>query len=123
MFTGETTRASREVATPIVSADCLNQWLSREADRFSSEEFNPKEQIEVAATIRALGGNVGNLMFGTDNHGPINVPRFLDKAKDLDSDIVLVFDAAIDDEDLLSDSFVMKDNVFLSDVGIPETLQ
>ncbi|QHG95282.1 ATP-binding protein [Vibrio parahaemolyticus] len=25
MFTGETTRASREVATPIVSADCLNQ--------------------------------------------------------------------------------------------------
>ncbi|MEZ8639763.1 ATP-binding protein [Vibrio splendidus] len=122
MFPGFTERASREVAKPLLNTKSLNSLFEKEVKRADKEQYIENEQMQIASTVRGLGGDIQSLCFGADKNGAINIESFVDKVKSLDSDIVLVFKSSVDRGNRLSGKLVLNDNVFLTDVGVPETL-
>jgi hypothetical protein len=72
IFVGRSSRASRDVGTPIITENKLMEWASDQAELLSSLSLNEEQQIECASIVRALKGNTSMLKVVYCKEGIIN---------------------------------------------------
>jgi hypothetical protein len=70
---GEATRASRDSATPVMSATQLAAWATEQAAVVPALYQDPKSQASAAQTIRICGGHTGGLSIAKHSEGWVSV--------------------------------------------------
>lgn len=123
VLSGIPTRASRDVATPIVSDDELARWASEQAPLVASTWDDPRDQASCAVYIRLCGGKTGDLPIARNQDRWFSAEE-IRSTENLPDEIILVDHFVIDYHFKQFDDLCLNDNVFVTSIsGIPGLLQ
>ncbi|MBE3675086.1 hypothetical protein PPAR_b0259 [Pseudoalteromonas paragorgicola KMM 3548] len=123
LFVGQTSRASRDVCTPVASGEKIREWVETQESLVVND--TPQiDQLNVAYFVAALGGTPKNLIVASCNSGLISLDGFRDKLSVIGREILIISRLSV--ENLERDhkgKFELKENVFITEDGIPGILQ
>jgi hypothetical protein len=123
LFIGQTSRASRDVCTPIASAEKIREWVETQ-ESLVVKDTPQIDQINVAYFVTALGGTPNNLIVASCHSGLITIDGFREKLSVIGREILITSRLSV--KNLERDhkgKFALKENVFITEAGIPGILQ
>ncbi|MBQ2902274.1 MAG: ATP-binding protein [Agathobacter sp.] len=122
---GNTQKASRDIAIPILSQMALDRWIEEQAKLMVSTNLSDEEQIEVASFACALSSKITELKIARWKDTYVNYSQIVEIVrKQKYEQYYLVHDAAVhiwerDEKKQLE----LADNVFACAMGCPGILQ
>ncbi len=122
---GNTEKASRDVAIPILSQTALDRWIEEQAKLIASSHLSIERQIEIASFACALSPKITKLKIARWRDTYVNYSQIVEIVrKQKFTQYYLVQDAAVyiwehDEKKRLN----MRDNVFACAMGCPGILQ
>ena len=123
LFLGEAVRASRDIAVPIARGDLVKTWASEQSELIFSKSTTDK-QFEISEFIRALGGKTKKLIVAKHRDRLINIGEFEEIIRDGLKEIVIISTSGLSNLEAKKGGKVnLKNNVFVTEKGIPGILQ
>lgn len=122
---GNTERASRDIAIPIVSQEALDRWVKEQAQLLTLGKCSDEQQIEAASFGCTLSSKPTSLPIARWKDTYINYSRIVKIVKEQKyHKYLLVQDATVSIlEKEKKKKINLADNVFVCDVGMPGILQ
>ncbi len=121
---GKSIRASRDAAIPIIDHMTLFKWANSQHQKVVSMNLESELQLNIAATICALGGHPSQLFIAENREGYLTYNDIYNLAKkSSENEFIIIQDAAVNNERFDKKSIEFNDNVIWCDVGYPCVLQ
>lgn len=122
---GESERASRDIALPIISTTDLRGFVESQLEKLSNYTISDEIQIEYAQISRALCGKTGLTKIAQFRDGYLNYNELVDYVKQQNCEqYILVQDAAISNYEREGNQKIsLENNVFCMSMVIPGILQ
>lgn len=123
LFLGEAVRASRDIGMPIAAGEQLNKWATEQSELIFAKS-SIGEQFEISQYVRVLGGNTKKLIVAQHRSKLINISEFEEIIRDGLKEIVIISTSGLSLIERDNGCKVnLKNNVFVTEVGIPVILQ
>ncbi|MEZ8113555.1 ATP-binding protein [Vibrio splendidus] len=123
LFMGQASRASRDVCTPIASAEKIKEWVEIQESLIVNDTAKI-DQLNAAYFVTALGGKPNNLIVANCKSGLITIDKFRDKLKLVGPEILITSTLSVANlERNHNGKIELEENVFVTEAGIPGILQ
>jgi Histidine kinase-, DNA gyrase B-, and HSP90-like ATPase len=113
---GAPTRASRDLAEPVVSISVLRDWAANERDLRFAEGHSSEALESIAEVVSCIGVDTGQLPIARSEMGWVNAGDIFDITKGLD-EVLLVQDASVSNAERNREAIQLNNGVFALDTG------
>ena len=121
VLAGKPHTAARNIGVPLAGQDVLRLWASEQAALIVPASLGSEDQVECAATVRALGGSTQQLHIAEDASGWKSAEEI--SKERIDGEVLIVQDAALHLARMERGEIVLHRNVFAVNPGMPGILQ
>lgn len=119
---GESVRAARDQAVPVLSETALASWASEQATLIPALYQDPKSQVSAAQTIRICGGHTGSLPIAQHDGKWVSAPDI--EKMELPDEIVILDFFSLELEFRHTPKVDFASNVFITGAsGLPAVFQ
>ncbi len=112
VLTATPVRAARDLCVPLASRGALARWATQQADRAVAAELPPEALLELARTVRSLGGSVVALPVAAAHDGLLGVDEVVARLRSLRT-IRLLQDAGVSRLVRETETFVPAEDVLI----------